>query len=220
MGDGNHVYGIIRDPVDETERKLLKDIAPCGALIAGPALRGFRHTQDRMVKIGKKGLRRCGAARMIPPESALGFLLGLRVKTNVTRLHAGALSPGPRQRASPCRGQVHGCAARFPHARPRPRHRRRSARGFPAVTRPASPARRIELHGLCIQFGRGCDVFHRVSIPQNRQETQASERRAPCVVRGSDTAQTKPNDRVTYLCLQHETSGISRRHCYGSTHFG
>ena len=65
VGNGNHVYGIVRDPVDEAEGKLLQDVAPCGALIAGPALRGFRHTKDSMVKVGKEGLRCSGAALVI-----------------------------------------------------------------------------------------------------------------------------------------------------------
>lgn len=96
VGNGNHVYGIVRDPGDEAERKPLNDGAPGCALIARPALRGFRHTQDSMVKVGKEGLRGGGVALVLPPESALGFLLGLRVKADVTRLHAGALAPVPR----------------------------------------------------------------------------------------------------------------------------
>src|SRR5215831_17215569 len=96
MGHGDDFNSIIHDPVDEAKGKPLKDVAACRALIARPALRGFRHAQNGMIEVGKERTGSGGVALVIPLERALRFLLGCGVKANATECHAGALSPAPK----------------------------------------------------------------------------------------------------------------------------
>jgi hypothetical protein len=79
---GNYFDLPMTNPVDETERKVRKEIPASTAHITGPPIRGFSHTFHTGVYLRREGLSGDGTPLSVLLDGSFNLGCGCRMKSN------------------------------------------------------------------------------------------------------------------------------------------